>query len=404
MKGFFLNKFLNPVGGRGGINWSSYCTPQTEIAKVTFADAMTNTTLRARIKSIRYYGADKTHTYIMRFVSWTTTRIQIYIRDTFDNSDISYDQTVSIDYATFPTFFKLKNPSTGKSEKYAIVEVDFGGANYASGALTTVEQCGVSPSALFDYTDVADYISEHVYHELITVGAGQDYETLRAAVESTYHAGTEQCMRACYHHQIMIRLTAGTFVATNLTLPEYVMIEGRGSTKTIIETEDATQQANLNAVREHKMFGLTIKSLTGDGGAWAGNYCIHSDDNNINSGTGERRIVKYYRDVNLVGGINNKTWLYGCGISSGEKIKFVNCYGGHLNPTYAAVYGCFGFHPTAASALKAEIFMEGCRSTNTNGVFLNATPDSGQVNDVTLTSCDFVNVSENGEQWNVVEN
>lgn len=24
MKGFFLNKFLNPVGGRGGVNWSSY--------------------------------------------------------------------------------------------------------------------------------------------------------------------------------------------------------------------------------------------------------------------------------------------------------------------------------------------------------------------------------------------
>lgn len=29
MKGFFLNKFLNPVGGRGGVDWSSYWTTQT---------------------------------------------------------------------------------------------------------------------------------------------------------------------------------------------------------------------------------------------------------------------------------------------------------------------------------------------------------------------------------------
>ena len=293
-----------------------------------FADELSNDFLRRFVKNIWVYGADTSHVYIIKQVELQLFRRTVLLHDLTTGTDVakwSVTSTVT-DYTTQPRHVKLVQGSLPTyTGVYAVVEFDWTQATTQTSNYTTAVQAGVHNSQLRSDEMVMDYLHRDVWHEVIGVGAGQAFATLRLAVESLYDApGVDSCARCCYDHQILIDLRdAGAFNASFLKIPMFVGVRGQGIDKTFVDKESDATDAMLETHLETKFLDLSIRSNTGDGGAWNGEYCLHSDDFNRVSKptTPNRRIRQAFTRLALVGGPLQNAWLFGCGVSSGQHIR-----------------------------------------------------------------------------------
>lgn len=364
---------------------------------IPFVDDLSNDFLRRFIKSIHVYGADTSHTYILKQVEITLIRRTVLLHDLTTGTDVCHWRITSTvtDYTTQPRFVQLVQGSLGTyTGVYAVAEFDWSQAVTGTYNYTTAVQSGVHLSRLRSDEMMVDYLDRDVWHEVIKVGAGQTYTTLRAAVESLYDSvSVTSCARACYDHQILIDLVdAGTFGATLLIIPPFVGVRGQGVDKTYIRKESNANDAMVEAHLETKFLDLSIVSDTGDGGSWLGEYCLHSDDFNRVSKptTPNRRLRQSFTRLKLRGGSNQNAWLFGCGVSSGQHIRFTDVNASHdiLTSSIAA----FGFHNTAitASARPALVEMIGCKSSDVLGTgALLLSLGGGNKCRITLVGCDL---------------
>lgn len=339
-----------------------------------FTDELSNDFLRRFVKNIWIYGADTSHVYIIKQVELQLFRRTVLLHDLTTGTDVakwSVTSTVT-DYTTQPRYVKLVQGSLPTyTGVYAVVEFDWTQATTQTSNYTTAVQAGVHTSQLRSDEMVMDYLDRDVWHEVIGVGAGQAFATLRLAVESLYDApGVDSCARCCYDHQILIDLRdAGTFNASFLKIPMFVGVRGQGIDKTFVDKESDATDAMLETHLETKFLDLTIRSNTGDGGAWNGEYCLHSDDFNRVSKptTPNRRIRQAFTRLAMVGGPLQNAWLFGCGVSSGQHIRFTDVRADRLRADTSLAD--FGFHNTAitASARPAVVELIGCQSSNTLG-------------------------------------
>lgn len=362
-----------------------------------FVDTLSNDFLRRFIKSIWVYGANTSHTYIIKQVELQLFRRTVLLHDLTTGTDVckwSITSTVT-DYTTQPRYVQLVQGSLGTyTGVYALVEFDWAKAVTGTYNYTTAAQAGIHLDRLRSDEMVQDYLDRDVWHEVIPVGAGQTYTTLRAAVESLYDSvSVTTCARAGYDHQILIDLLdAGTYNATLLVIPQFVGVRGQGVDKTFIRKESDANDAMLEVHLETKFLDLTIHSDTGDGGSWLGEYCLHSDDFNRVSKptTPNRRLRQSFKRMKLRGGANQNAWLFGCGVSSGQHIRFTDVNASHdiMTSSIAA----FGFHNTAitASARPALVEMIGCKSSDMLGTgALVLSLGGGNKCRLTLIGCDL---------------
>jgi len=387
--------------------------------KVPFVDEMTTELLRKCVKEIWMYGCDPTHDYIIngfsveQFAGLPLTRFLFTIHDLtsglnvcrYSYSIASASETVSQFAAMVPKQVKLSDAAiSNKSNIYAVATLDLSQyPSFSANAYTTMVQAGISKKRTLSDEQISDYLQRDIWHERIPVGAGQTYTTLRAAVESLHISPADKtCNRSHYNNQILIDLIDdGTYNATFLEIPEFVSVRGNGVDRTIIVKENNDTDAMLEAHKETKFLDCTIVSDTGDGGSWAGEYCIHSDDVNrasLPEGKQQnRRLRQLFKRMKLVAGENQNTWIFGCGVSSGETIKFEDVIAEHLNPN--ASTAAFGFHntgptisfPTIPNSYKPFLVeMSGCRSPDNTqfGVYLQ-TLEPTAVGRLVLNNCDF---------------
>ena len=402
------NKVSAAVGNSSGL---------TSGLKLPFADAMTNDALRRMVRELWMYGCDPTHDYaitgfsIEQFSGLTLTRFLFSISDlTTGNIVCRYAYQVSSlpSLASFVASIqkqvKLTDESiTTKSGVYAVATLDLSSVTaWQANAYTTMAQAGISRSRTLSDEQIADYLDRDFWHEVIQVGAGQTFTTLRAAVESLYISPTLLgCNRSHYNNRILIDLIDdGTYNATYLSIPEFVEVRGNGVDRTFIQKESNATDAMLEAHLDTKFRDCTIISDTGDGGAWAGEYCIHSDDFNRKtpgSKSQNRRLRQSFKRLKLIAGQNQNAWIFGCGVSSGETIRFEDVIAEHAN--VGASVAAFGFHNTgptisypsiSVSQKPALVEMRSCRSSDSTpyGVYLQSL-DPTTKSRLVLHGCDF---------------
>lgn len=375
--------------------------------KMPFVDELANDYLRSIFKEIALYQVDKSHTYVIGGVEFNhfpgipLTRVILTIRDITAGVDVCRfsaqtgdGSTLAEFLATLPTTVKFQQDSlTDYTGVYAVVKADWSKAVATSTTYTTAAQAGINARCLFGDDDLGDYLDRDHAHEVIEVGAGKAFTTLRSAVESLYISSTNhECHRAHYGHRIRIRLVDdGTFNATLLDIPEFVEVWGNGRGRTRIKRENTNTDAMLEAHLDSKFRHCTIYSESSE-------YCVHHDDFNRKSisaaGKHVRTLRQSLKDVDLIGGPSNNVWLFGCGLSSGEELLFENVHAAHEKVD--ADQASFGFHnsgPTnsvpslAASKRPATVRFVGCQTPDPSGVGLYLqTLEDGPTNVVSLVN------------------
>ncbi|WP_180901933.1 hypothetical protein [Martelella soudanensis] len=388
--------------------------------KKPFAAAMTGSkTLRRFVRGINVYGAEPSHRYtisncsISQFGSPTNlTRMgfEIYDEDLgvavcSTRKDVASGTITFADFiAAIPNTLKLTdNLLATKTGMYAVLDLDWSAvtAYFANLGGTTTAAAGIHPDNIYSAEDVADYLDTDRWDQVIRVGAGETYTTLRAAVEATYSPisgatlinGSPICEFAHYNNRVLIDVVDdGEFNMTGLYSPEWVEFRMNGEGGTIVRRENTDPEPLLEQRITGKIFDCTMISDT------PSEYCIHSDDFNRNMVGGinqTTRLMQSYKRVKMVGGEGHDGWLFGCGISSGQAIYFEDVTGEHLDPD--ATRAAFGFHnsgPTLASPTikhsykPARVVMRGCSSPDRTAIELSTLATSA-VCSLTLIDCDF---------------
>ena len=284
---------------------------------------------------------------------------------------------------------------------YATVDLDKSAVTAFFSKTYAADRGALRPTSVYLHSSLDDYPDSDLYHEAINVTYDPDKPgQLRDAVEGLYvNADIRDCNRSSYHHRIRVRLSAGTFHATNLTLPPFVEIEGAGIGRTFILRENTDAKPCFQAPRETKILNCTIRSDSNQ-------YAIHSDDANSFLGGATfrtRRLNQHFRNVDLIGGASQTTWLFGCGVSWGERIRFDGVRSSHLYPGTGGGFeraASFGFHNTLGSQavgstnplVPEHSFVElvGCGSADAGlrPVIISST-NPGHRCTLTLIDCDF---------------
>ena len=365
-----------------------------------FADAMTNENLRRIVKKVDIFNApDRSQRYVISQFNIEQlpnplTRVLVDLRDTVIGAvvarysfQVSAAPTFADFMATVPSVLRLDDfvlaPSPNGTRIVAMIEIDKSQiANWMTYATTTVAGGGVHTDQQYTDEMQAGYLEDDLAHEITRVGSGQALTTLRAGVESTYgpEGGTVLGYRrgraTPFKRQRVEMVDDATFQATYLDPPECVEIVGQGRGRTIVVKENDDAHPLLEIPLGSKVQNLTLYSDTGDGGSNLGQYCVHWDDFNRRSRGGKAqnyRIRQSMKNVDLIGGPNQKTWLLGCGISSGAEMLLENVKAWHEANLVGAsgVPAAFGIHntgPTTSvptipySDKPARVRMRGCSS------------------------------------------
>jgi len=369
----------------------------------------TNALLRGFVKNAWVYAAKSGHDYRISYMRLSTTEtcyIDIY-DDTAGRTACRWTAPAIVGVFTDqPRYVKLRRDTLSISTwegEYAVLELDWSVLSTAvAGSLSTMTRGGLDESCIYPDGRTADWLERDVYHEVIRVGPTRTYTTLRAAVESLYDTGTV-CWRSHYNNTILIECDdqPDDYEATNLVVPDFVCIKGPGCDATAqLVPEDTTHYALLQAHFDTKIMDFTIRSDTGDGGAWAGEYCIHADDTGYQSwgGVGQtRRIRQRFDRLRLIGGPNNNTNLFGGGFSSGQHVVMNDVQTARENAS--ATVADFAAHDTAENASYPDISaqtlpiiweMRNCRSPNVVGAGVQVISLGGEgYHRLILDNCDF---------------
>ena len=397
-------------------------------SKRPFADAMTTDLLRRLVRRIDIFNApDRAQRYVIsqfnveQFPATPLTRVMVDLRDTVLGAVVArYIFSVAAapafaDFmATVPSVLRLDDfslsPAPNGTRIVAMVEIDKTQiATWMAHAATTVAGGGVHPDQQHPDEMQADYLDDDRAHEVLRVGTGQPFTTLRGAVESTYGEGTTvsgyRRGRAHYHRRQRVEIVDDAeFQATYLDAPEFVEIVGQGRGRTRIVKENSNNNPLFELPLSGKVADLTIYSDTGDGGSNLGQYCVHWDDFNRRSRGGKTqnlRIRQSMRNVDLIGGPGQRTWLLGSGISSGGEMLLENVHAWHEADLTGAsgAPAAFGIHnsgptksaPTIAYSDKpARVRMRGCSSTDQTTVacYVQTIAASARCT-LDLLGCDF---------------
>jgi hypothetical protein len=385
-------------------------------AKIPFANEMVgNSLLRRLVRSVAVYGADPTHEYAIqtfevRQISGTSTRISVSLSDVTAGTEVArYTYLVGslVTYATITgtagRFLHLDDRVVGvRTGVTAFLEVEWSASSdlFLNIGSATMSGAGVHPSCI--NSDAGnDYAETSAASVLIRVGSAEAETALVDAVEAIYSPitgasqiiGSPVCEFANQKNPVRFELVdEATYTADGLFMPWYTEIKGAGMDRTIITHPGASAEPVLEVRGSFKCSDVTVYSAN------AGEYCFHSDNFNRHVVGGKRQnvhIAQVYERVRMMGCPGHDGWLFGCGLSSGDDIRFTDVVGEHLDSTATAP--AFGFHnsgPTlaqpgfATSYKPASVTMLGCSSPDQVGVVLD-TLEPSAICTLTLFDCAF---------------
>lgn len=291
---------------------------------------------------------------------------------------------------------------------YFVLELDWTQvAATIEGPLSNQTRGGIHPDCLFDDDEAGALSMSDAYQEVIQIGSARTYTTIAAALSGAIYDTGVICYRARPHYKIALKLDAGTHYAHDAFIPEFVSLIGAGKDVTTIDYAPAQiiTTPPLQVHRDSHVLDLTVKSISGDGGSNAGQYCIHSDDVRIASwgGTGQRRRLRQrFERLHLITGALQNTNALGGGFSSGQVVKMKDIQVTRLNPTANSAdmsahnTAASGSYPTiSAQTLPVLWEVEGFRSNNVIGAGIQVVSlgsgSSGSV--LSVSNCEAQRIS-----------
>lgn len=395
-------------------------------SRLPFTATQTDANVRALVRDVKVYGAKDTtdvkkyaisHISISDFGAYK--RLLVDIIELGSGSIVArgiWNNYAATDVADFLAILAADLPVltcndyviSDKTRMQVRVEFDWSKVTGVfTWAGTTDAFGGIHPDCVFLDEETSDYLDSDHWHEVIRVSVGSG--NLRAAVEALYSPitgatliyATPLCERASYHHRILLDLVDdGDYEATGLAIPNFVDIRGNGVGRTWIKRENTDPDPLLEWHGTSKILDVSFYQET------ASEYCVHSDlfqrllmADGVNSPADDDdqnfRTWQKLERFQLIGAPGNNAWLFGCGISAGQKIRFVDGEGYHEDSTASAP--AFGFHNTGPTASfpsiqssynGAHVEMRGVTSRNTTGVSL-ITLEPSAICTLSLHACGF---------------
>ncbi len=211
------------------------------------------------------------------------------------------------------------------------------------GPYATMSRGGIDRSRCFTSEYQNDYAETEHSDYTLTVGAGQSFGSIGSALAHPI------AQSAFYHRQVTVLVSPGTFIEEDLVVPPFVTV--RGSGEATIVTNSAGVAPCFQLYNSSRLLDMKVESLTGDGGANVGQYCVHSDP----FGPGELEWWGGTRRQNTVFQRVARVWLYtgpdqntqalGCGTVGGQHMVVEDVVVDRANP--AANNADISFHNSA---------------------------------------------------------
>lgn len=400
----------------------SVSAPLAANTKLPFADTVSNPPLQNIFRDFWAYGCNQTHAYEISTVSLQspagTPSLVINFSDVTAGAIVAQynlvapsPMSIAAFQATIPTSIKGIDYFLGtKSGIFFVAVINPAVIPTANNSYAGAASCRINTTRCLGVDQVKDYLDRDFAHKSVSVGATGDYTTLRAAIEAYQVLPTDhtyppsvQSNYAHYNNRIRFNLIDdATYNATDLTLFDFGEIRGNGIGRTIIQPENTNPHPLIQGHRNLKASDLTLYSTTGNGTTDLGQYAWHSDDVNTYCPAGKTQnqvIRQLFERVEFRAGPLQNVSAFGCGISSGQRIIFRDCYAAHENPALSGVPAAFLFHntgptigsPSIASSYKPSgVSMTGVGCSDTYGAVVYVQSlQAGPKCTLELRDCDF---------------
>lgn len=416
------NDLYVKVGGSGTGSWTNtgalhaimegLAQPYVDLAEAAalsvpgavFSKSMATMYPRDLFKRLHIRGGDPTHQYILSSLKTSSTQF------TFDVTDLTEGVAVArlrylpggtINYASVETIHKATQDTLPDYSGIEVdAEMDFTNVVVGETVYTydTVAEGGIDSQNVYPIEAVRQAIFD-APREVIRIGASEAETTLAGTLEGLYDDGEPPanpnnvaCRRANFKHLICLDLVDVGVNPTvaELIIPDSIMVRGRGQRLIKSDVSDAVQV--FEAPYSNVVEDLELYTASG--------YAVHDDNagnNSIPAESGDERqhwtINKLWRRVGFIGGPSQDDWLYGCGISSYQYIRFEDCWGDREN--MASTDAIFGFHTSMGTTLPPLIEMARCRSSSINAPAVQVISGTYQTvrHILSLDGCDFHLVS-----------
>jgi hypothetical protein len=361
-----------------------------------FADGVAlSDNLRNRVRDLRVTNTSEGHTYSLSTLTLDNNgagarRLRIEVRDNVLGRMVCSISMLSEDGATVADFVAtlpprivllddIVSPSSNRRQTLAQIELDLDGvtAEFANlGSDTTF----IHPDNLLTKEQQRNYLTDHRADVVVTVGSGQEYETIDLAQAAIYAANTGSSNingqpvsdDASYHRRVRLFLTdAATYPYTSSYLANFCEIDGVPGA--VMFCEAPALSGALEIPGTHKAFNVKVThgSTT--------KYAAHLDDVNRSVSEGGQFVFqyKYLEGLTLENPDGNDTQVLGGGISSGEYWVLRGVWAENLNE--AATAAAIGIHNSGVlasvpssklSPYSATVDMSGCGSPNLLGLDL----------------------------------
>lgn len=289
----------------------------------------------------------KSHDLRVSLAKTAESEIRVIVFDEQLGDEIGYFELPNPDYANLPERLLL----IGADPLSALPVGDPNGANFtgAQGWLKLRPEGIVVSNAVYQFSDPAtcrinrrhvksrfSYRHRHRaddFDEVIEVGPGRNFATIRAALESLYDGGplADQtnpaqmpvCRRANPTHRIGIVYDPGTYTGFSEHTPEYVFHVARHRHQTIFEHTPGATTPIIEGQGACGAWGIVIRNTA------PGEYGWHSDFMHLvmspdSEGDYLRDYLNIFEQCRFVIGPNATQQVYGAGIGTNGVVRIVD--------------------------------------------------------------------------------
>ncbi len=290
----------------------------------------------------------KARDYRISLIETSAERMRIYIWDEVLNRETAYFEIFDPDYGNLPERMQINSfnpllPSQGTGLQ--------GFLKLNAGAITVspaIRQFSSPDQGRINRNNVtkrSDYAGRHwadAFEEVIQVGAGRQFTTIRAALESLYAGGPLKdrdqpfqlpvCLRANPFHRIALVFDPSNqpYLGVSEHVPDWVYLGGRERTGVVFEHSPGAQRSIIEGQANTGAYDLTLRNTAPEGAGGSARYAWHTDyvhavQEPDTEGELSRNYAVNFERVRFVVGPQAGIQAYGSGIGAQAATNFVDC-------------------------------------------------------------------------------
>lgn len=304
----------------------------------------------AAIKDLYIFNA-KAHDYRLSLYKATTAELRVDIWDEQIGDRVAYGLLSSPNYAALPDRIPIvsSNPLTSVwSGIQGYIELNTAAVTESAAVYqyTTAAESRINPRKVKTRFEYRNRHPADNYAEVIEVGAGRTYTTIRAALEALYDNGPladqtnpaqlPSCIRATPDHKIGLVFDAATFQGVSEHIPDYVYLIARYRHQTIFEHSAGATTPIIEGQANTGAHGCVFRSTVANEYAWHMDYA-HTVMSPDTEGDYLREYWNVFEDCQFIVGPSGTLQAYGSGIGTQAGARFIGCEFDCENAGYAGI-------------------------------------------------------------------